>query len=162
MKPWTDRPFEVRNLFNPAFCGILIARALDEHLETSDRPMPYSLSLLVLPLCLHKNTRYVLASSNRSHFLKVIEEQPQLLVGFPERARSMFPFCQEGLSALAIKGCLKVNKEGGLSLVPKTIKKSISGTDETKQCQQVAKYLGRQFARISDRTTIYASLGVRP
>lgn len=162
MKPWSKRPFEVRNLFNPAFCGLLIARAIEEHVITSGKPLPHSLSLLILPLCLHKNTRLVLAAANRSYFLKVVEEHPQLLVGFPERARSMFPFCQEGLTLLAKMGCIDVNDQGALSLRPKTVRKTVSGTDETRECQQVAKYLGRQFARVSDRATIYASLGVRP
>ena len=162
MKAWNKRPFEIRNLFNPAFCGLLLARAIDEHQLTSERAMPYSLSLLILPLCLHKDTRSILAKSNKSYFLKVVEDYPQLLVDFPDRATSMFPFCQEGLSLLADMGCLDVSDKGALSIRRKTVKKTISGTDENRECQRVAKYLGRQFARISDRATVYASLGVRP
>lgn len=85
-----------------------------------------------------------------------------MLIDLPDRAVSMFPFCQEGLSLLANKGCLDVSDRGALSIRPKTVKKTISGTSESRECQRVAKYLGRQFARISDRATIYASLGVRP
>lgn len=162
MKPWDKRPFEIRNLFNPAFCGLLLARAIDEHQIESETAMPYSLSLLILPLCLHKNTRSTLAQSNRSHFLKVVEDAPQILIDFSDRASSMLPFCQEGFSILANSGCLVVNDKGGLSINANTIKKRINGTDENRECQLVAKYLGRQFARISDRATIYASLGVRP
>lgn len=162
MKPWSQRPFETRNLFNPAFCGLLLARAIDEHQVTSNRAMPYSLSLLVLPLCLHKDSRAILARANKSYFLKVVEEYPQLLVDFPDRTKSMFPFCQEGLSLLASESCLDVSENGALSIRPKTVRRAINGTDENRECQRVAKYLGRQFARISDRVTIYASLGVRP
>ncbi|MBO9399144.1 hypothetical protein J7400_20910 [Shimia sp. R9_2] len=162
MKPWDQRPFEIRNLFNPAFCGLLLARAINEHEETCGKGMPYSLSLLILPLCLHKNTRLILAAANKSYFLKVVEERPQLLVDFPARATNMFPFCQEGLSLLASKGCLDVSEFGTLMIRPRSVRKAVSGTEENRECQRVAKYLGRQFARISDRATIYASLGVRP
>lgn len=162
MKRWEQRPIEIRNLFNPAFCGLVLARSIASHEETVERAMPYSLTLLVLPLTLHKNSRRVLARGNKSHFLKLVEDYPQLLVDFADRATSMLPFGQEALSLLATKGCIKVDPAGALSIVPKSIKKSISGTDETRECQLVARYLGRQFARISDRATIYASLGVRP
>lgn len=162
MKPWSKRPFEIRNLFNPAFCGLLLARAIEEYEKEAALGMPYSLSLLVLPLSLHKGSRTILAEGNRSYLLKVIESSPELLVGFPTRARDMMPFCQEGFSLLSHHGCLQVNNAGELSIIAKSVRKSVTGTDESRECQAVAKYVGRQFARIADRATIYASLGVRP
>jgi hypothetical protein len=57
MKPWNQRPREIRNLFNPAFCGLVLTRGVEGFSETAKRPMPYSLTLLILPLCLHKRTR---------------------------------------------------------------------------------------------------------
>ena len=62
MKRWDQRPFEIRNLFNPAFCGLVLFRALHGYEEEDARGMPFSLSLLVLPLCLHKDSREVIAS----------------------------------------------------------------------------------------------------
>ncbi len=44
--------------------------------------MPFSLALLVLPLCLQKDAREVIAGSSRSYLLKIVEKNPQLLVGF--------------------------------------------------------------------------------
>ena len=67
MKRWDQRPFEIRNLFNPAFCGLVLFRALHGYEEQDARGMPFSLSLLVLPLCLHKDSREVFASSPRSY-----------------------------------------------------------------------------------------------
>ncbi len=57
MKPWNQRPREIRNLFNPAFCGLVLARGVEGFSETTNQPMPFSLTLLILPLCLHKRTR---------------------------------------------------------------------------------------------------------
>ncbi|WP_274541244.1 three component ABC system middle component [Methylosinus trichosporium] len=42
------------------------------------------------------------------------------------------------------------------------MRKSITGSEETQSIQKVAKYLGKEFARIGDRVTIYATMGVRP
>jgi hypothetical protein len=46
MKPWNQRPFEIRNLFNPAFCALILFRALAGYEEESAGGMPFSLTLL--------------------------------------------------------------------------------------------------------------------
>ena len=88
MKPWNQRPFEIRNLFNPAFCGVILLRALAGYEEEDAAGMPFSLALLVLPLCLHKDTRLVLSENSRGYFLKAIEKNPRILVGFAKRAQT--------------------------------------------------------------------------
>ena len=50
MKRWDQRPVEIRNLFNPAFCGLVLSRALHGYEDADARGMPFSLTLLVLPL----------------------------------------------------------------------------------------------------------------
>jgi Family of unknown function (DUF6521) len=162
MKPWNQRPFEVRNLFNPAFCGIILFRALAGFEEENEAGMPFSLALLVLPLCLHKDTRLVLAENSRSYFLKAIEKNPRVLVGFAERAQHLMPFALEAFGLLMERGCFIVAEDGRLQTVDKKVRKMISGTDESIACQRVARFVGREFARIGDRVTIYSSLGVRP
>jgi hypothetical protein len=162
MKPWNQRPFEVRNLFNPAFCGMVLFRALRGFEEKNPSGMPFSLSLLVLPLCLHKDTRLVLAEHSRSYILKAVEKNPRLLVGFAERARHLMPFTLEACGMLMERGCFNVTEDGRLKCVDNTVRKTISGTDESMACQRVARFIGREFARVGDRTTVYTSLGVRP
>ena len=74
----------------------------------------------------------------------------------------MRAFTQEGLGLLMQKGCITVSDDGRLALVPRTVTRTIKGTAEGKECQNVAKYLGKQFARVFDRATIFSTLGVRP
>ena len=81
MKRWDQRPFEIRNLFNPAFCGLVLFRAIHGYEEEDARGMPFSLSLLVLPLCLHKDSREAIASRPRSYLLKTVEKNQQIMVG---------------------------------------------------------------------------------
>ena len=130
--------------------------------EEDSRGMPFSLSLLVLPLCLHKDSREVFAANSRSYLLKITEKNPQVQVGFADRATAMLPYALEGFGLLMQRGCISVADDGRLHTVPDKVRKSVTGTDETKSCQRVARFVGKEFARIADRVTVYTSLGVRP
>ncbi|MDO9003984.1 MAG: DUF6521 family protein [Aquabacterium sp.] len=162
MKRWDHRPFEVRNLFNPAFCGLVLFKALLGYEEENPDGMPYSLALLVLPLCLHKDSRLVLADNSRSYLLKTVENNPQLLVGFAARASDLMPFSLEAFGLLAERGCFTVSPDGRLKTVPEKMRKSVTGTAESVSCQRVARFVGKEFARIADRVTVYTTFGVRP
>jgi hypothetical protein len=162
MKRWNERPFEIRNLFNPAFCGLILFRALQGYEEENSSGMPFSLTLLVLPLCLHKDSREVFAQNSRSRLLTVVEHNPQVLVGFARRAGDLVPFALEAFGLLMQKGCLRISKDGRLQTAPNRVRKSVTGTSESVSCQRVARLVGREFARIADRVTIYTTLGVRP
>jgi len=162
MKPWDQRPFEIRNLFNPAFCGLILFRALRGYEEGDARGMPFSLSLLVLPLCLHKDSRKVIAGSPRSYLLKTAEKNQEVMVGFADRVTQMLPYAFEGFGLLMDRGCISVTRDGRIQTVSDKVRKTISGTDETVSCQKVARIVGREFARIADRATVYTTFGIRP
>lgn len=161
MKRWDQRPFEIRNLFNPAFCGLVLFRALHGYEEEDARGMPFSLSLLVLSLCLHKDSREVIAGSSRSYLLKTIEKNQQVMVGFADRVTKMLPFTFEGFGLLMERGCITVTDDGRIKTVPNKVRKTVSGTDETISCQRVARIVGKEFARIADRVTVYTTFGIR-
>lgn len=162
MKRWDQRPIEIRNLFNPAFCGLILFRALAGFEEENPGGMPFSLALLVLPLCLQRDSREVLAQASRSYLLKTVEKNPQMLVGFGRRTSDLLPFTFEALGFLMQLRCFKVTEAGKLQTIPERVRKSSVGTPESMACQRVARFIGREFARISDRVTIYTSFGIRP
>lgn len=162
MKRWDLRPFEIRSLFNPAFCGLVLFRALHSYEEEDSRGMPFSLSLLVLPLSLHKNSREVIAGNPRSYLLKTVEKNQYIMVGFADRVSQMLPYVFEGFGLLMERGCIVVTDDGRIQTVPKKVRKTVNGTAETVACQKVARIVGKEFARISDRATIYTTFGIRP
>ncbi|PRA06142.1 hypothetical protein CQ019_01660 [Arthrobacter sp. MYb229] len=162
MQPWTQRPIEVRNLFNPAFCGLLLQRAIKSYQEVDPRGMPFSLSLLILPLSLHSHTRKKLTAHPKTRLLTIFEKHPDLILGFDERARDILTFTHEAFSILARNHCIEVSREGRIHAVPKRIRAAVDGTQESQECQKNAIRLGKEFARIGDRATIYTTLGVRP
>lgn len=162
MKRWDQRPFEIRNLFNPAFCGLVLFRALRGYEQEDVRGMPFSLSLLVLPLCLHKDSREIIASNPRSYLLKTTEKNQQVMVGFAERVTHMLPYAFEGFGLLLERGCISIADGGRIQTVPTRVRKAVNGTDETISCQKVARIVGREFASIADRITVYTTFGIRP
>jgi hypothetical protein len=162
MRHWHLRPIEVRNLFNPAFCGLVLHRALAAFQELDGRGMPFSTTLLVLPLSLHRQSREALKKGSRSYFLKVMAEHPELLVDFPRRCTDMLPYTLEGHGMLMQMGVLNVQPNGHLTVTSQGVRKSISGTDESKDAQRVAAFLGKQFAHIGHSSTIYTTMSIRP
>ena len=162
MKRWDERPVEIRNLFNPAFCGLILMRALCGYEEEDERGMPFSLMLLVLPLCLHKRSREILQAGNRSYLLKLVAIHPELLVGFARRTSDLLPYAFEALGFLMQMGLFTVDARGRLKAMPDGFRKSVTGTAETVSCQRVARFVGKEFARVGDRSTLYMTMGVRP
>lgn len=162
MKDWSSRPFEERNLFNPAFCAVVLAVAVREYERVSGKPMPYSLTLLVLPICLHLASREQILENKRMSVLRVFALRPDLLVDFAERARALVQYATEAFALLASKGCIKVSDDGGISLIPRRISPAPRNTEDTERCRAAAVILGRDLAQINDRVTVYASLSIRP
>jgi hypothetical protein len=113
LKRWDQRPIEIRNLFNRAFCGLVLFRAIRAFEDDDAKGMPFSMTLLILPLCLERDSREILARSNRSYFLKIVAAHPEMLVGFPKRASDLVPFSLEALGLLMQLGTIVV-QEGGL------------------------------------------------
>ena len=125
MRIWNERPFEIRNLFNPAFCGVILLRALQGFEERDDSGMPFSLALLVLPLCLYKDSRELISNSPRSYLIKTISDNPQMLVGFAERTRSLLPYTFEALGFTMQLQSFEVTKQGRLRMKKKASAKKL-------------------------------------
>lgn len=162
MKSWIERPIEVRNLFNPAFCGLLLHRAMKEYQTNDKKGMPYSLCLLVLPLVLPAHSRNVLLNNSRSSILKTITSHPELIVDFADRTRHMIPCTLEALGLLFMHKSFVVREDGRLPCKRGVAFGEFEGSEETSECLEAAKLVGRHFARTNDSATIYVTLGIRP
>lgn len=164
MKTWNERPFEIRNLFNPAFCGVILLRAFQGFEEDDDSGMPFSLALLILPLCLYKDSRELIPKTASGHLLKKIIDNPQMLVGFSGRTKCLLPYTFEALGFIMQLGSFEVTNQGRLKMRENGIRKTIdgNGTPESIECQKAARIVGKQFAKIGDRVTIYTTFGIKP
>lgn len=59
-------------------------------------------------------------------------------------------------------GVITVDDGGVIALQKDTVRKSLIGSQDTKDCQTVARSLGKKLALLNDRVTIYTTLGIRP
>jgi hypothetical protein len=162
MKLWHQRPREIRNLFNPAFCGLIVARGVEGFSETVNRPMPFSLTLLILPLCLHKRTREQIKEAKRAYLTTILREHPEIRVDLARRARGLVPYAMEAFGYLMSCGVIDVDESGCIAIRSNTVRRAIAGSQDSKDCQTVARSLGKKLALINDRATIYTTLGIRP
>jgi len=164
LSEWTNRPVEVANLLNPAFCSVIIfetAKAYQKEVESS---LPYSLSFLILPIVLHEGTRDRLPRATSTKMHSWVRGNSDLRIGFAERTRHMLPYTKEGLlfgmtmSILGIDGRL-----GTVDVYQKHLQrpKWQRGT-EADICTKKAALLGKWFALSGDSTTIFSMWGIRP
>jgi hypothetical protein len=160
---WSDRPSVVQNLFNPAFCGLLLWEALQGYNDTG---MDYSLSYLILPIVLHRGIRHALPSSVRTTLIRWIQTHPEFAILLPKLIGSMAPFTAEGLLWAANADALMFAGDDGrlLSLRKAPLENDIPDDRifEVSDCVYKARFLGKWFARSGSPTVVFASLGVRP
>jgi hypothetical protein len=166
MKRWEDRPEEVANLLNPAFCGHLIYSSVQAHQTENSKPMPYAVAFLVLPLALHATTREAILRAVIRHFEVWIDSNQEIKIGLGCRVRSLVPFARETLAFLLQTGALEIQESDAALLIGKRLRQMrgrlFPPSDETKACIKAAAVLGKWFARVNSPATIYASLGLVP
>jgi hypothetical protein len=166
MKSWEQRPIEVANLFNPAFCGEIIRICVKSYVKETDQAFPYLLTFLVLPIILYDNTRKSMAPDGRRYsFLHHwLQDHPYLRIHFAERVRELIPITQESLTFLFQLRLLHFNENGTLVTLEYKRKKipDSQKTDPIKDFYHKAEILGKWFARAGDLKTIYIMWGIQP
>lgn len=168
MRLWSERPAELANLLNPAFCGFLLRTSIEGYLEASGSGMPLALTFLVLPLVLHKATREALPRGVSTTLLAWLHDHPDLCIEFPQRARSLVPFTRESLLFLTVHDLTQaapgglVTPVGNFTAARRTLTTTTSATDEITRCCNKSRFIGRWFAQSGDATTIYSFFGIQP
>jgi hypothetical protein len=161
---WSDRPIEQARLLNPAFVGTLLWSCARAYQTTANQPQPYALSFLVAPVVLHKRTRESLPTTSRTSLVSWVGENPMVIVGFAERARTLVPLVKEAVLFASNGGLLQVQES---RVVPGARPRSMArfereASDEVKACIKKAEFLGKWFALSGDYTTVMAVWGVAP
>ena len=162
MKQWKYRPIEEANLFNPAFCGEILRRAIGAYNISAQNKFPYPLTYLVLPIVLHRPTREAIALQNRQLHVWLQNNQ-RVRVGFAERAKSLIPITNEALNFLLQIKSVSVDESAGLNLLrqPRAINNTY-GDEEIRDCFKKAALVGVWFARAGTAGNIYTMWGVKP
>lgn len=162
MKNWDNRATEIAYLLNPAFCGRIIYHVIKTYQQESKRPMPFPLVYLILPMVLHRKTRERIKSITQMQIW--IQRNPEMLIGFADRAQSMVPITNEAVEFLMQSGIVTLTNNAELELAQ--LFKALSTTkytnDEIKECISKSSSVAKWFAKAGTVETIYVSWGVRP
>lgn len=162
MNPFENRPTEVANLLNPAFCGEILLRAIAQYRTTSGQAFPYALAFLVLPIVLHKRTRESIPLRTRQQLHAWLQEHQEVRVGFAERAKEMVPFTSETVMFLLQLNQLAVSDRGELLIRRRSGARRVQTTAEIEDCYKKALLVGRWFARSGAVENVFAMWGVKP
>lgn len=163
-KQWHDRPFDVSNLLNPAFGGMILRKAVDGYYKVADQGMPFELTVLPLSLVLHQDTRERLPTISTT-MQGWLQDNRDLMIGFAKRTRELVPFMRESLIFSTVRRTLELDSTG--AIVPGTVKLRGVTTypkksDEIAQIFSKSEFLGRWLAVAGSSTTVYAMLGIKP
>ncbi|MBB4428519.1 hypothetical protein GGD66_007109 [Bradyrhizobium sp. CIR48] len=166
LQPWEERPREEAHLFNPAFCAAVLHEFVKEYQKSRGQAVPYVLLFCMLPIALHGKTRRALPGSTLTSLYSWRERNPEVLVGFAQRARSLRPIVQEALRFAVDRTVLAFASDGGVILGPKplsvTKKFEHTLTDDARECVAAARLLGRWLAKAGTASTILAAWGIKP
>lgn len=160
---WRDRPQEEAAHFNPAFCGELLARTINEFRKQRGHAMPLAYAFVVLPLVLHPLARTALPGRANTAFASWAGENADTLSTLPDRMLSLRPVTREALLFLAQLDAIKVTPDGvtvGNRPIRLGTKPSVT-TDEVDDMRRAAGLLGRWFGNQPNSTAVLQTLGVR-
>jgi hypothetical protein len=165
MKAWSERPTEVANNFNPAFCGWLLREAAEGYCSVTPAGLPFPLIFLVLPVLLYRPTRETLPRSPATALHPWLREHPEARVGFAERAEQLATIAREAVLLLSAHALITLTDDGALILSGKMGRGKtpiLTASEEVKACVGKAKMVGAWFAGAGDVVTVFQMWGVRP
>jgi len=162
MRSWESRPTEVANLFNPAFCGEIIRICVKSYTRESNKPFPYLLVFLILPILLYNDVRQTMKGSY-SYLNNWLQKNIEVRINFAQRTRSLIPITQESIAFLLQIGLLNLNQDGDLE-ASKFKKHSTKSQNEfpISDFYEKSELLGKWFARVGDVRSIYIMWGIQP
>lgn len=165
LEPWSNRPKELRSLFNPAFCAALIAVSVKSYEGERANGMPLLAAYLLLPIALHSSTRNVIPATTRTRLTSWVGLAPHIHIGLAERIAGFRAITAESIRFAVAGGILSLSERGELKHVPRkprNLAHAIRASTETAACFKVAKNLGVWFARSPDTTFLFSLFRIRP
>lgn len=162
MLRWGQRPIEVANLLNPAFCAVIIQTAVYGYQKENSEGMPYPLVHLVLPIVLHQETRNLLPKTISTKMHVWINNNDSVKVQFSNRAQRLVPITKESVLFGLQHNVFQISDKGNLILSDVPTKLPWSKDMETAVIANKSQFVGRWFAIAGDVTTIFHMWGVRP
>lgn len=166
MKQWSNQlALEEAIHFNPAFCGALIYEFVRAYQNAKKAPVPFALVFCALPIALHPATRRRLPATIATKLFPWLEDNPDALIGFSDRARNLTPYVRRALSYAALRHAISFNSGGTISVGPKRASFTPSALDKAtadiRLTVEAIRKVARWFAAAGSTSTILAAWGIR-
>lgn len=166
LESWERRPSEEANLFNPAFCGVLVCEFVKAFAGRDKPGAPLPLVLVALTISLHQESRDRLPGSTAASFYQWVQGNESMLIEYSKRAGFLTPYILEGVRFGIRSGTLAFQKGHVLGFGNRpatyTPSKLQNDTEETKRIVEKTRMLGRWLTKSGEETFILSAFGVRP
>lgn len=155
-------PADAAALFNPAYCAAILHRASSGYQAAAGSGLPYGLAFIALPLILHPASMECLPSNSKSRLHNWLLGNPDVLVGFAERSRSLAPFVRKAIEYGLQAQVLQLMEPDVLApLASKHVGKWEKRPYNLLTAKK-AVVLGKLLSQIREVPTVFTLFGVRP
>ena len=162
MKPWSSRSDIEAALFNPAFCGELILRAVSSYNRGEKHgKFPYALSYLILPFLLNAELYHALPSTKRTKLMTWLYEHRHLVPVIADKAKDLKEYTNEAIILYLNMDLLQMNDQIELEAgTSKMTRIRNFHREEVDKILKRAEFLGSWFSEAGDVVTIYSLIGI--
>lgn len=161
MTGWSERPFVVAAMLNPALIAAFLATTAEGYAKETGQGVPVVLSFVAAPLVLHRGTREALPASTTTHLATWVSRNPVLRAGLPQRAVSLVEPVRAGLRFGLAHGVLSIDGDR-LSAVARKRPRGVRPPPQLNEILRKANLVGRWLAKTDSPATVLALLGVAP
>ncbi|MEU2207583.1 three component ABC system middle component [Streptomyces hygroscopicus] len=152
-----------RAIYNPAFTGLVVARAVQGHQTEFATPCPVVIATLAAVMALQPTVRTALPRSTASGLHRWVQGHPDVRASMTLNATAIADVVRPGLLMALQTRTLTCDAEGHLHVPSKALKKAITGgSDDVTAVQKAALLLGRWLPSAGSISTVMTLLGVRP
>ena len=155
------KSIETKNLLNPAFCGLVYASLVDGYNSKSKKSIPFYLPYILLPIVLHKESRFKIPSTSISKFHIWLQQSEEIKIGLKNRSKNLKPFVSNAALFLHGQGLISSDDNFRIDIQNhKKLNKIINSSISIKEYTKKAKTLGAICGKTNSNTTLLALLGV--
>lgn len=162
MKPWNKRSDIEASLFNPAFCGELILRAVISYNKTAKQgKFPYALAYLILPFLMSAEVTKALPSTRRTNFITWLFSNRHLAPLIANKAKEFKDYTNEAMLFDLSMHLLQIEKQAELSKGTNRLARKRNFHREEVECMiKKADLVGSWLSNAGDVVTIYSLIGI--
>lgn len=137
-------------MLNPAYCAAILAAQAAAHRATTldDSGVPYLMTFLTLPLCIHEPTQQSIMGHKETFSLhRLAAEHPDVLLGLDERVRGYSQLTRTSLLFGANHNMLLFDRASATWSVDARVEPKLSRSLAKTPPFRAARRLGSWFAR---------------